>query len=114
MGGLDILVHNAGTSEFVSFEATSEAYYVDVERRHFAVNVHGVVAMTKAALPHMRDGGRVLLIGSVSAHQMPFPGTAIYGASKAAVAALARGWRATSASAASWLTSSSPARSTRR
>lgn len=49
--------------------------------------------MTKAALPHMRDKGRILMVGSVNAHQMPFPpGTGIYGASKAAVAALVRGW----------------------
>ena len=50
------------------------------------------MSLTAAALPHTRQGGRVLMIGSVNAHQMPFAGTAIYGASKAALAALAQGW----------------------
>lgn len=92
LGHIDILVHNAGVAEFVSLADTEEAVYLDAQRRHFAVNVEGVVTLTAAALPHLRDGGRIIMIGSVNAHQMPFPGTAIYGASKAAVAALARGW----------------------
>jgi 3-oxoacyl-[acyl-carrier protein] reductase len=37
------------------------------------------------------DGSRIILIGSVSG-ELAFPGTATYGATKAAVAALARGW----------------------
>src|SRR5512132_3384437 len=41
---------------------------------------------------HMRDGGRIIVIGSVNAHTMPVAGGAIYGASKAAVAGLVRGW----------------------
>lgn len=92
LGELDILVHNAGISEFVSISDVDEATYIDAQKRHFAVNVDGIVALTTAAMPHLRDGGRVILVGSVNAHQMPFPGTAVYGASKAAVAALARGW----------------------
>ena len=92
LGGLDILVHNAGISQYVSLADSEEANYLDVQRRHFALNVESVVALTKVALPHLRDGGRIIMIGSVNAHQMPFPGTAIYGASKAAVAALARDW----------------------
>ena len=92
LGDLDILVHSAGVAEFVNIAITDEAAYNDAQRRHLAVNVEGVATLTKAALPKLRDGGRVIIIGSVNAHQMPFTGTAIYGASKAAVAALARGW----------------------
>ena len=91
LGRLDIIVHSAGVSEFISIAEASVADYVNAYQRHFAVNVGGVMALTAAALPHMRDNGRVI-IGSVNAHQMPFPGTAVYGASKAAAAALARGW----------------------
>ena len=92
LGALDIIVHSAGMSEFVALADASPAEYADAYQRHFAINVGGVVAMTSAAVPHMRDGGRIIIIGSVNAHQMPFAGTAIYGASKAAAAGLARGW----------------------
>ncbi len=92
LGGLDILVHSAGVSDFIDISTAGEDEYLAAHRRHFAVNVEGVAAMTAAALPTMRDGGRVIVIGSVNAHQMPFPGTAIYGGSKAAIAAMARGW----------------------
>ena len=40
----------------------------------------------------MPDGGRIVLIGSVNAHTIPWTGGSIYGATKAAVAGLARGW----------------------
>ncbi len=86
-----MIVHSAGISEFVSVAQATERAYLDACRKHFAANVDGVVATTAAALPHLRDAGRSIVIGSVNAHRMPFPGTAIYGASKAAVAALARG-----------------------
>lgn len=92
LGLLDIIVHSAGISEFVVLGEASPAQYADAYQRHFAVNVGGVIAMTSAVVPHMREGGRVIIIGSVNAHQMPFAGTAIYGASKAAAAALAKGW----------------------
>ncbi|MBX9880987.1 MAG: SDR family oxidoreductase [Sphingomonas sp.] len=88
LGGLDILVHNAGVATFAPI---GEAGF-DEFRRQFGVNVDGIYAATEAALPTLRDGGRILIIGSINAHWMPFPGGAIYGATKAAVAGLARGW----------------------
>ncbi|KPF76513.1 oxidoreductase [alpha proteobacterium AAP81b] len=88
LGGIDILVHNAGTAEFGTIGATSEASY----RKMMDLNVDAVFHGTTAALPHMRDGGRILIIGSVNAHTLPFPGVATYGATKAAVAAFAKGW----------------------
>lgn len=91
LGGIDILVHNAGYAEFANIGEATEATD-DVYRKQFAVNVDGVFGGTNAAIPHIRDGGRILIIGSVNAHSMPFPGGSIYGATKAAVAGLARGW----------------------
>ncbi|MBA2936636.1 SDR family oxidoreductase [Sphingomonas sp. CGMCC 1.13654] len=88
LGGLDILVHNAGVAEFGPVGEIGDGSY----RQQFGVNVDGVFAGTSAAIPHLRDGGRVIIIGSVNAHTMPTPGGAIYGATKAAVAGLARGW----------------------
>lgn len=88
LGGLDILVHNAGIARMAPLPmATFEDY-----RRQFAVNVDGVFAGTRAAVERMRDGGRVLVIGSVNAHTQPGPGVSTYGATKAAVAGLVRGW----------------------
>jgi len=88
LGGIDIVVHNAGVADFAPVsEATQESY-----ERQFGLNVDGVFYGTKAALPHLRDGGRIIIIGSINAHAMPIAGGAIYGATKAAVAGLARGW----------------------
>lgn len=87
LGGIDVLVHNAGVAEFSAVEQDTDEIY----DRQFAVNVKGVHVGTRAALPHLRDGGRIILIGSVSG-ELAFPATAVYSATKAAVAALARGW----------------------
>ena len=87
-GGLDILVHNAGVASFAPLPDSDFSDY----RRQFAVNVDGVFAATRAAADHLRDGGRIIVIGSVNAHSMPVAGGAVYGASKAAVAGLVRGW----------------------
>jgi 3-oxoacyl-[acyl-carrier protein] reductase len=88
LGGIDILVHNAGIGRFAPI---GEADF-DEFRQQFSVNVDGVYAGTRAVLPQLRDGGRIIVIGSINAHTMPFPGGAIYGATKAAVAGLVRGW----------------------
>ncbi|RUN76210.1 SDR family oxidoreductase [Sphingomonas sp. TF3] len=88
LGGLDILVHNAGIADFASIETDP----ADSFRRQFGVNVDGVFAGTAAAVPMIADGGRIIVIGSINAHTMPIAGGAIYGATKAAVAGLVRGW----------------------
>ncbi len=88
LGGLDIVVHNAGVGEFAPIDQASEESF----RSQFGLNVDAVFLGTKAALPHIRDGGRILIIVSVNAHTLPFPGVATYGATKAAVAALAKRW----------------------
>ena len=88
LGGLDILVHNAGIAEFAPVAPNSD----DTFQRQFDVNVGGVYSGTTAAVPLISDGGRIIVIGSINAHTMPIAGGAIYGATKAAVAGLARGW----------------------
>jgi len=88
LGGLDILIHNAGVADMQPIDqVTDDASFT----RQFGVNVAGVFNGTAAAVPHLRDGGRIVIIGSVSSHTA-FGGDAIYGATKAAVAGLARGW----------------------
>lgn len=88
LGGIDILVHNAGVFGGTAIGQESAEEY----RRVFAVNVDGVVSGTVAAVPHLADGGRVVIVGSVSGSVSMIPGMATYGASKAAVQGLARGW----------------------
>ncbi|CAN5287650.1 3-oxoacyl-ACP reductase FabG [soil metagenome] len=88
LGGLDILVHNAGVFELAQVGQNDNAAF----ERIFAVNVTGVQAGTAAAAARINDNGRIVIIGSVNADHSIVPGLAPYGASKAAVAGLARGW----------------------
>lgn len=88
LGGIDILVHNAGVAGFAPIESETIANY----RRIFDVNVQGVLAGTVAALPHLSDGGRVILISSVVADHAGFAGNSVYSASKGAVSMFARTW----------------------
>lgn len=88
-GRLDILVANAGVAEFVPLGAENGLATFD---RTFAINVRGVFVAAEAAAKRLGDGGRIIVIGSVNAERMPFPGGAIYAGSKAAVAGLVRGW----------------------
>ena len=87
LGGIDILVHNAGVAEFSPVAADTDETF----DRQFNVNVRGLHVGTRAALPHLSDGGRIILIGSISG-ELAFPATSVYSGTKAAVAALARGW----------------------
>ncbi|NNM75743.1 SDR family oxidoreductase [Sphingomonas sp. ID1715] len=87
LGGIDILVHNAGVAEFSAIADDTD----DTFDRQFDVNVKGLHVGTRAALPHLADGARIILIGSISG-ELAFPATSVYSATKAAVAALARGW----------------------
>ena len=88
LGGLDILVHNTGIARMAPIGTEAREDF----ERVFAVNVGGVAEGTRAAADKLSDGGRIIIVGSVSGHSAMFPGSATYGATKAAVAGLARGW----------------------
>jgi len=88
LGGIDILVHNAGVAAFAPIDSDSLENY----RRIFGVNVEGVFAGTLAAVPHLADGGRIILVSSVSADSAGFSGNGVYAASKSAVSMFARSW----------------------
>jgi 3-oxoacyl-[acyl-carrier protein] reductase len=87
LGGIDILVNNAGIAVFGPF---TEIKLADFDRT-FAINVRAVFAATQAAVKHMKDGGRIINIGSCNAERMPFPGGAAYAMSKAALVGLVKG-----------------------
>jgi NAD(P)-dependent dehydrogenase (short-subunit alcohol dehydrogenase family) len=81
-GAIDGLVNNAGYALVGPFEACSEA---DI-RRQFETNVFGLMAMTRAVLPHFRQrrAGTILNIASIGG-QMAFPIYSSYHSTKWAV-----------------------------
>jgi NAD(P)-dependent dehydrogenase (short-subunit alcohol dehydrogenase family) len=85
-GGLDVLVNSAGIGIGGNVEALT-AKQVDLQH---AVNLRGLVLVTRAAIPHLRASrGLVVNLASI-AGTMPTPGLSIYGASKAAVISFTR------------------------
>ena len=86
-GRIDVLFANAGGGSMLPLGAITEEHYEDA----FGRNVKGVIFTVQKALPLLRDGASVVLMGSTAG----VTGTAafsIYGASKAAVRNLARSW----------------------
>lgn len=57
----------------------------------FAINVRAVFVATQAAVKHMKEGGRIINIGSTNADRMPFAGGAVYAMSKSALQGLVQG-----------------------
>lgn len=85
LGGIDVLVNNAGIGAVGDIAANDD----DEWHRVFDVNVVGIARMTRAALPYLRASARAAIVNtcSVVAH-VGLPQRALYGASKGAVAAL--------------------------
>ncbi|MDU4055517.1 MAG: SDR family oxidoreductase [Pseudomonas oryzihabitans] len=86
-GRVDVLVVNAGFSEFAPLETLTAEHF----DRTFALNVRALLFATQAATAIMPAGGTIVLIGSIAA-AIGTPGYGVYGASKAAVRSFARTW----------------------
>jgi NAD(P)-dependent dehydrogenase (short-subunit alcohol dehydrogenase family) len=84
---VDILVANAGIGSFAPMGEITEEHY----ERTFSTNVKGTVFTVQKALPLLRKGGSVILIGSTAA-TTGTPAFSIYSASKAAIRSFARNW----------------------
>jgi NAD(P)-dependent dehydrogenase (short-subunit alcohol dehydrogenase family) len=86
-GKLDTIFANAGGGTLLPLGAISEQQYHDT----FDTNVKGVVFTVQKALPLLQDGATIVLNSSTNASK-GMAAFSIYGASKAAVRNLARGW----------------------
>ena len=87
LGGLNILVNSAGVFKIGGLDDFS---LVDLDLT-WAVNARAVFVAIQAAVRHMKDGGRIVNIGSCNADRVPYPQNAVYAMSKAALKGLVQG-----------------------
>ena len=86
-GALDILVVNSGRVEPEELgKITEENFYLT-----FDLNARATLFTVQKALPLMRDGGSVILIGSIAGY-VGIPGYSTYSATKAAIRSYTRTW----------------------
>jgi len=86
-GGIDILVNNAGALVI----APIEQFTIEDFDKSIAVNVRGVFVATQEASKHLRDGGRIIHIGSTNSDRMPFAGGSVYALTKSAIVGFTKG-----------------------
>jgi len=87
LGQLDVLVNNAGTAIPKKFEETT----LEEIDHIFSLNVRGALVATQAALKHMKNGGRIIMIGSCVGERNMTPGLAAYSATKGAIKMFTQG-----------------------
>ncbi|HEX6345114.1 3-oxoacyl-ACP reductase family protein [Umezawaea sp.] len=86
-GRIDVLVNNAAVFIFGPVEDMGPEEF----DRTVAVNVRAPFVAARAAAAHMRDGGRIISIGSNMAERAAFPGFSLYAMSKTALVGLTKG-----------------------
>ena len=86
-GSLDVLIHNAGGSPPVNAATVSPRFHEGVIRLNLSAAMHAAQA-ANSVMQTQESGGVIVFIGSVSGLR-PSPGSAVYGAAKAAVISLA-------------------------
>jgi 3-oxoacyl-[acyl-carrier protein] reductase len=87
LGQLDVLVNNAGTAIPKKFEETT----LEEIDHMLSLNVRGALVATQAALKYMKNGGRIIMIGSSVGERNMTPGLAAYSATKGAIKMFTQG-----------------------
>ena len=87
LGPLDIFVSNAG----ILMRGTIDTYSLEDFDRMVAINIRAAFIGIQAAARKMKDGGRIIVIGSNTAIRTAFPGGSVYSMTKAALTGLVRG-----------------------
>ena len=91
MGGVDVLVNNAG----YGYRAEIGALDIDAMKRMFDTNVFGLVDITNRVVPQMKSRGSGDIVNIASTSGMKGGATATaYGASKWAVRGISQCWQA--------------------
>jgi NAD(P)-dependent dehydrogenase (short-subunit alcohol dehydrogenase family) len=87
-GQIDVLYASVGFAEFnIPLGSITEAGFDAT----FDTNVRGTLFTVQKALPLMKDGGSIIMTGSIASVK-GLPGISVYSASKAAVRSFARAW----------------------
>jgi 2-hydroxycyclohexanecarboxyl-CoA dehydrogenase len=81
LGGLQVLVNNAGTDRFAFFTQTDPELWDFV----LGVNLRGVLSVTHASLPHLQERGGAIVNVASEAGRLGVSGSSIYSAAKAGV-----------------------------
>ena len=85
LGPIDVLVANAGVAKFAPVSVLSEEIFDEL----CDINFKGAFFTVQKAIPLLRDGASVILVGTAGADQGRM-GTSVYAATKVAVRSLAR------------------------
>lgn len=87
LGGLDILINNAGIALYAAIAEIS----VDQIDTLLSVNVRAPILAAQAAIPHLTAGGRVITIGSAGAERIVGDTGTVYYMTKSALQSFTRG-----------------------
>ena len=85
LGGIDVLCVNAGVGGFAPVGDVTEAFWDGVHD----VNLRGAFFAIQSALPLMRDGGSIVITGSIGS-VLALPGNVAYASAKAGLRIMAR------------------------